>query len=230
MKMKALRKDNNTTITINWRKNRPKMTKWVAFSAILVFLCTFNKVISLECWMCRGGAASFDLCDAIKEVQGCPPDQTRCATFSYANTTGFRVYAKSCTYESYCTANNTFCKNIHQGGDQCRVQCCEPDQCNFQKGFAPTTPPTNADTTPTPIDTTISSAPTTTKPTTSSTPTSATKGLSTEGPSPVTKGVDGALSPYGDDNDEDCEWVNGVISTRASSLLVALAILSFVIV
>jgi hypothetical protein len=156
--------------------------------------------------MCRNGAASFDLCDQKKEVEDCK-GMLRCGTFSFIpKVNASRLYAKSCTTIALCSGNNSFCKGI---GEQCRVQCCDSELCNFQKGFA-TSPP---------LPTTVTLAPTTEPSSTPLPPPETTKPSSTPLPPPETtkptptepistpKPVDPSKEPQSGMDEEDCSWV-----------------------
>ncbi|XP_020901551.1 uncharacterized protein LOC110240106 [Exaiptasia diaphana] len=162
----------------------------VSFRAVmaLILLCIVQ-ASSFECWMCRNGAVSFDICDKKKEKEDCTRQGLdRCGTFSYENKTGFRVYAKSCTSKALCSANSTFCSF---GGKNCRVQCCDTDLCNVQVGFATTIAPT-----------------TTQRPTTTVEETSTESTTTTEQPSTNTKTVSTASAQPTTEADEDCSWVD----------------------
>ncbi|XP_031556719.1 uncharacterized protein LOC116293437, partial [Actinia tenebrosa] len=119
---------------------------WTVKSTMNVFTLIFlaravfsgaNEVI-FKCYMCKGGDQSIDKCDINKVPQLCSTEMKRCATFSYVNTTGYRTYGKSCTYEDYCTGK--FCKIMESVGNRdCRIECCLGNLCNYQRGFALTT-------------------------------------------------------------------------------------------
>ncbi|XP_048580967.1 uncharacterized protein LOC116603578 isoform X3 [Nematostella vectensis] len=107
-----------------------------------------HEVVSLTCWMCAGGSGdSFEDCNTRKVVESCAryPERggetaERCAYFSYvSDITGKLVYAKSCTYPSYCkrTGNEfqTFCDNVKDGASRCNVECCTTDNCNDRVQF-----------------------------------------------------------------------------------------------
>jgi hypothetical protein len=89
-------------------------------------------VTGLVCWLCAGGSGSSFLdCNTKKTVQDCTEDKfqeegkgplNRCAYFSFFSfKKGKRIFAKSCTFASYCKSNEEFCKNIPGGATQCQV-------------------------------------------------------------------------------------------------------------
>ena len=73
------------------------------------------EALAFKCWVCPGGAASFAACDGFRAVEQCKQGTDSCGIFSFENATGFRIYAKSCTYRSWCGDADEFCKNIRQG-------------------------------------------------------------------------------------------------------------------
>uniref|UniRef100_A0A6P8HNV0 Integumentary mucin C.1-like n=1 Tax=Actinia tenebrosa TaxID=6105 RepID=A0A6P8HNV0_ACTTE len=201
--------------------------------ALIIGVTYFAYVSSLNCWMCRNGAASFDLCDQKKEREDCGA-MLRCGTFSYIpKPNASRIFGKSCTTIELCSGNNSFCKYI---GEQCRVQCCDTELCNFQKGFAPTSPPlplttvitaapTTKPTTTKPTTTKpTTTKPTTTKPTTTKpTTTEPTTTTPTEKPTvktkePTEKPLNPSKDPQSGEDDEDCSWVDGSASSVTNNV------------
>ena len=93
-----------------------------------------------ECWMCPGGASSFAECDSFRVRQKCKYGTDSCGLFSFQNSTGHGIFAKSCTYKSWCGDKDVFCKHVVGGGKYCRVRWCYNNLCNGVNTFRSTTP------------------------------------------------------------------------------------------
>ena len=124
--------------------------------------------------------------------QKCPGKPApACAMFIYKSKTGVLIHAKSCTHQSYCGSNGTFCKDILLGGSDCRLECCDGELCNIKETFKPTTPPVT--TAPTEGPTTVETK--TTLPTHETT------------------------APDYDDDDDDCSWIDAGSTHLISGIL-----------
>ena len=64
----------------------------------------------------------------------------RCGIFSFFNTSGIRVYGKSCVYERFCESAEEFCKSVSQdfgkGVTGCEIRCCSEEYCNYDSNTA----------------------------------------------------------------------------------------------
>ena len=189
------------------------------YSSISLFIHWHNwnfviyfSVNCLKCWLCKASLdepKSFEDCNAKKIEKKCPDKPApACAMFIYKSKTGVLIHAKSCTHQSYCGSNGTFCKDILLGGSDCRLECCDGELCNIKETFKPTTPPVTTAPTegPTTVDTQteLTTAPTE-EPTT----------VDTETTLPTHE----TTAPDYDDDDDDCSWIDAGSTHLISGIL-----------
>ena len=58
----------------------------------------------------------------------------RCGIFSFLNTSGIRVYGKSCVQQKFCGNPVTFCNNVAKifgKAEECKIECCSEEFCNY---------------------------------------------------------------------------------------------------
>ena len=168
-----------------------------------------------ECWMCPGGESSFAKCDNIRVKQDCK-GLDACGIFSYENQTGYRIFAKSCTYKSWCGDKDEFCQNIIGGGRYCRVQCCYSDLCNYVATFRSTTrkPPATTQSVSTTLATTEPQDTSTKEPDMTTTPDE--PEVTTTGSEATTRPDEGTAEPL-DWDAIDCSWIYDTASLNLSS-------------
>ena len=175
------------------------------YSSISLFIHWHNwnfviyfSVNCLKCWLCKASLdepKSFEDCNAKKIEKKCPDKPApACAMFIYKSKTGVLIHAKSCTHQSYCGSNGTFCKDIALGGSDCRLECCAGELCNIKEKFKPTTPPGKTQTTE------LTTAP-------------------TEEPTTVETQTTLTAAPDYDDDDDDCSWTDAGSTHLISGIL-----------
>lgn len=58
----------------------------------------------------------------------------RCGIFSFLNSSGIRVYGKSCVFQKFCASSENFCNSVSQKFGvvkECEIECCSQEFCNY---------------------------------------------------------------------------------------------------
>ena len=201
-------------------KRNPAISSYILIHILIISAAPLSKnlinyalphfsVKSLKCWLCDAsddGPTSFGDCKLTTREEKCRDTPApACAMFIYKSKKGVLIHARSCTYQSYCGSNGTFCKKIALGGSDCRLECCDGELCNDKQKFRPTTPPGNTQSTE------LTTAPTE-EPTTVETKT--------------TLPTHETTAPDYDDDDDDCSWIDAGSTHLISGILLLACALS----
>ena len=67
----------------------------------------------------------------------------RCGIFSFLNTSGIRVYGKSCVHQRFCESPVNFCNSVSAKfgkAEECEIECCSQEFCNYNTSTSPEVP------------------------------------------------------------------------------------------
>ena len=81
--------------------------------------------------------SSLQVCDNKIQKAHCSThagDADRCGIFSFVNTSGIRVYGKSCVNKKSCDCGKEFCGSVSKDFGEvtdCDITCCNEEYCNY---------------------------------------------------------------------------------------------------